>query len=168
MNLSNTANMVTATNTAKNNSLLAQVVQLARVVRFGAGSGTGSLVLESAAWFTAQKEGQHEVSTNAPCNAIPEPDLDLHWFLAASPVNYSRHKDMVIDDLYTKQSRATDPEERRRLLRAFEKRLYDEEVHFIHTFQWYRIVPHAAKVRGWTITPSHYLNQQLDTVWLSE
>jgi peptide/nickel transport system substrate-binding protein len=29
-------------------------------------------------------------------------------------------------------------------------------------------VPHSAKVRGWTITPSHYLNQQLDTVWLAE
>jgi hypothetical protein len=22
--------------------------------------------------------------------------------------------------------------------------------------------------RGWTITPSHYLNNQLDTVWLAE
>jgi hypothetical protein len=22
-------------------------------------------------------------------------------------------------------------------------------------------------VRGWTITPSHYLNSQLDTVWLA-
>src|SRR5712691_7141071 len=124
--------------------------------------------LESAAWFTAQKEGQHEVSTNAPCNSIPEPDLDLHWFLAASPANYSRHKDTVLDDLYARQPRATDPDEHKRLLRAFEKRLYDEEVHFIHTFQWHRIIPHLAKVRGWTITPSHFLNNQLDTVWLSE
>jgi hypothetical protein len=29
-------------------------------------------------------------------------------------------------------------------------------------------VPHSAKVKGWQITPSHYLNNQLDTVWLSE
>jgi hypothetical protein len=41
-------------------------------------------------------------------------------------------------------------------------------VHYTHTFQWHRIVPHLSKVRGWTITPSHYLNNQLDTVWLSE
>jgi len=34
--------------------------------------------------------------------------------------------------------------------------------------QWHRIIAHSAKVRGWTITPSHYLNNQLDTVWLSE
>jgi len=29
-------------------------------------------------------------------------------------------------------------------------------------------IPHLSKVRGWTVTPSHYLNNQLDTVWLSE
>jgi len=27
-------------------------------------------------------------------------------------------------------------------------------------------VPHSSQVRGWTITPSHYLNNQLDMVWL--
>ena len=26
----------------------------------------------------------------------------------------------------------------------------------------------GAKLRGWTITPSHFLNQQLDVVWLTE
>ena len=35
------------------------------------------------------------------------------------------------------------------------------------TLQWHRIIPHSAKVKGWQITPSHYLNNQLDTVWLS-
>jgi len=67
-----------------------------------------------------------------------------------------------------KQSRATDPEERRRYLRAFEKRLLEEEVHYIYTLQWHRIIALSAKVRGWTITPSHFLNQQLDGVWLAE
>ena len=44
----------------------------------------------------------------------------------------------------------------------------DEEAHYIYTFQWHRIVVHSARVRGWTITPSHFLNNQLDTVWLAE
>jgi peptide/nickel transport system substrate-binding protein len=125
-------------------------------------------VLESAGWLQAQKTGDFEVSTNAPCNSIVEPDMDLHWFLTTSPVNFSKHKDTVMDELYQKQSRATDPDERRRYLRAFEKRLYDEEVHYIMTFQWHRIIPHLSRVHGWTVTPSHYLNNQLDTVWLSE
>jgi peptide/nickel transport system substrate-binding protein len=74
----------------------------------------------------------------------------------------------VLDDLYVKQSQAVDPEERKRALRAFEKRLLDEEVHYFSTLQWHRIIPHNARVKGWTITPAHFLNDQLDTVWLSE
>jgi peptide/nickel transport system substrate-binding protein len=124
--------------------------------------------VETSSWFGALRNGDFEVAVTAPCNSIVEPDLDIHWFLTTSPVNYGKHKDTVMDDLYTRQSRTLDPEERRRLLRQYEKRLYDEEVHFIMGFQWHRIVPHLAKVRGWTITPSHFLDQQLDTVWLSE
>ena len=74
----------------------------------------------------------------------------------------------MLDELYQKQSRAIDPEERRRYVREFERRLVDEEAHYFPALQWHRIVPHSAKLRGWTITPSHYLNQQLDTVWLAE
>ena len=131
------------------------------------GVNAKQVVLESAAWLAVQKQGDFEVSTNAPCNSIVEPDMDLHWFLTTSPVNFSKHTDKVMDELYEKQSRATDPAERRKLLRAFEKRLYEDEVHYIMTFQWNRIVPHNARVRGWTIMPSHFLNQQLDTVWLA-
>jgi len=36
------------------------------------------------------------------------------------------------------------------------------------TLQWHRIIPYSSKVHGWQITPSHYLNNQLDTVWLSQ
>src|SRR2546429_690892 len=125
-------------------------------------------VLESAAWLQAQKNSEFEVSVTATCNSIVEPDMDLHWFLTTSPWNIGRHKDTMLDELYQKQSRAVDPEERKKYLRAFEKRLYDEEVDYILAFQWHRIIPHSSRVHGWTVTPSHYLNQQLDTVWLSE
>ena len=73
------------------------------------GLNVKQVVLETAAWLQAQKNGDFEVSTNAPCNSIVEPDMDLHWFLSTSPVNFSRHKDTVMDELYTRQSRAQDP-----------------------------------------------------------
>ena len=60
------------------------------------------------------------------------------------------------------------PEERKKWVRELEKRLLDEEVHYAYGLTWYRIVPHSAKLRGWTITPSHFLNQQLDQVWLAD
>jgi len=70
--------------------------------------------------------------------------------------------------MVSRYGRYSDREERRRHIREFEKRLLDEEVRYIFTFQWHWIVPHNARIRGWTITPSHFLNNQLDTVWLAE
>ena len=97
-------------------------------------------------------------------------DIDIEKFQSAgvSDRNFGRYKDPILDDLFVKQARALDPDERKKHLRAFEKRLLDEEVHYLMTLQWHRIIPHSAKVKGWTVTPSHYLNNTLDTVWLEQ
>jgi peptide/nickel transport system substrate-binding protein len=126
--------------------------------------------LELGTLYREIRGGNFEVAADFHCSYIVEPDLALFKFqsLDVSPVNYSRYTDRTLDDLYQKQSRATDRHERRRLIREFERRLLDEEAHYIYTFQWHRLVPHSARVRGWTITPSHFLNNQLDTVWLGE
>jgi len=112
--------------------------------------------------------GNFDVAADFHCSYIVEPDLALFKFqsMDVSAVNYSRYTDRALDELYQKRSRAADREERRRYIREFEKRLLDDEAHYIYTFQWHRIVPHNARVRGWTITPSHFLNNQLDTVWV--
>jgi len=127
-------------------------------------------VVEAAAYYGVLRGGDFEVAADFQCGFTVEPDLDIYKFQSASVshANYGRYEDKVLDDLYVKQARAVDAEERKKYLRAFEKRLLDEEVHYIYTLQWHRIIPHSAKMHGWTITPSHYLNQQLDTVWLSE
>ena len=127
-------------------------------------------VVEASAMVSVHRKGDFDVASDAQCNFVVEPDLDISKFqsVGVSDNNYGRYKDPVLDDLYIKQARAVDPEERKRHLRAFEKRLLDEEAHYIYTLQWHRIVPLNAKVRGWTITPSHFLNQQLDGVWLAE
>ena len=127
-------------------------------------------VIEPAAYFKVLRAGEHEVAMDFQCGYIVDPDLDLYKFTSTekNPANYGYYNDPVLDDLYQKQGRATDPEERKKYIRAFEKQLLDEEAHYLMTLQWHRIIPHNAKVQGWKITPSHYLNQQLDTVWLSE
>jgi len=96
--------------------------------------------------------------------------IDLYKFLSAdrTDASYGRYVDRQLDSLYDRQARARDPEERRKLIREFEKRLLDDQAHIIPTLFWYRVVPHNVRVRGWTITPSHFLNQQLDGVWLAE
>jgi peptide/nickel transport system substrate-binding protein len=127
-------------------------------------------VLDNAIWFSEVRAGRYEAGLDFRCGYIVEPDLDLYKFQSReiSDANYGRYTDKVLDDLYEKQSRAINPEERKRYIREFEKRLLDEEAHYLNTIQWHRIVPHNSKVKGWTIMPSHYLNDQLDTVWLAE
>ncbi len=126
-------------------------------------------IQESGLYFKDLRSGNFEVSTDFQCGYVADPDLDLYKYQSQrlSDSNYGRYNDPVLDDLYVLQSRTVDPEQRRRHIRAFEKRLLDEEAHYITTLQWHRIVPHNSRVRGWTITPSHYLNNQLDTVWLA-
>jgi peptide/nickel transport system substrate-binding protein len=127
-------------------------------------------VVEAAAYYQVLRSGDYEVAMDFQCGYIVDPDLDMYKFLSVdrSPSNYGRYIDRELDELYDKQSRATDPEERKHYIRQFETRLLDEEAHYLMTLQWHRIVPHNAQVKGWKITPSHYLNQQLDTVWLVE
>src|SRR5215813_10456551 len=127
-------------------------------------------VIEAAKYYAELRGGNFEVAMDFQCGYIVEPDLDLYKFQSKekSPANYSRYTDQVLDELYEKQGRAPDPEERKKYIREFERRLVDEEAHYLYTLQWHRIIPHSAKVKGWMITPSHYLNNQLDTVWLTE
>ncbi len=127
-------------------------------------------IQDSVRYFKDLRDGSFELSTDFQCGYVVDPDLDLYKFQSRgrSDSNYGRYTDPVLDDLYVLQSRTVDPEQRRRHIRAFERRLLDEEAHYIHTLQWNRIVPHSSQVRGWTITPSHYLNNQLDTVWLEK
>jgi peptide/nickel transport system substrate-binding protein len=127
-------------------------------------------VIEPRAYYTPIRKGDAEVFMDFQCGYIVEPDLDMYKFLSVdrNPANYSRYTDRVLDDLYDQQSRATNVEERKRLIRLFEKRVLDEEAHYLMTLQWHRIIPHSSKVKGWQVTPSHYLNNTLDVVWLSE
>jgi peptide/nickel transport system substrate-binding protein len=127
-------------------------------------------VIEAAAYFGVIRKGDFEVAMDFQCGYIVEPDLDMYKFLSVdrNPANYGRYKDPVLDELYDKQSRETNPEKRKVLVRQFEKRVLDEEAHYLMTLQWHRIIPHSSKVKGWTVTPSHYLNNTLDTVWLGE
>jgi peptide/nickel transport system substrate-binding protein len=127
-------------------------------------------VIEAAKYYAELRGGNFDAAMDFQCGYIVEPDLDIYKFQSKeiSPANYSRYTDKTLDDLYVKQSRAGDAEERKKHIRDFERRLVDDEVHYFYTLQWHRIIPHNAKVKGWTISPSHYLNQQLDAVWLAE
>ena len=53
-------------------------------------------------------------------------------------------------------------------MREFEKHVIDTQAHEILMPWWYRIIPLPIYVKGWKISPSHYMNQDLATVWLDK
>src|SRR5262250_239082 len=96
-------------------------------------------VVEAAAYYSVLRRADFDVAMDFQCGYIVEPDLDLYKFTSRdrNPSNYGFYNDKVLDDLYQKQSRALDAEERKRYVRLFEKHLLDEEVHYIMTLQWH-------------------------------
>src|SRR5262249_26965489 len=86
--------------------------------------------------------GRLDVAMDFQCSFVVEPDMDIDKFqsVGISDRNFGRYKDPVLDDLFVKQARALDPEERKRWLRVFETRLLDEEAHYFWTLQNHRIV----------------------------
>jgi peptide/nickel transport system substrate-binding protein len=125
---------------------------------------------EEGPYFNDFRQGNYDAGIDFSCDFMDEPDLQLFKFLSSekSPVNYARYNDNVLDDLYERQSRTTDLKERIKILRQFEKRVLDEKAYQFHVLWWQRIVPHSAKLKGWKITSSHYVNQDLRDVWLAE
>ena len=78
------------------------------------------------------------------------------------------HREIVLSATYRQSAKST-PEQlakQRELMRAFEKRVLDTEAHEIFLLWRYRIVPYRSYVKGGKISPSHYVNQDLATIWL--
>jgi peptide/nickel transport system substrate-binding protein len=127
-------------------------------------------VLETTAYFNDIRSGNFDVMVDFQADYMDEPDLHLAKFLSVdrNTANYAKFIDRTLDDLYDRQTRETDPEKRKQIVWDFERRVLDDQVYVVMTPWWQRIIPHSAKMKGWKILPSHYLNQDLANVWLTD
>ena len=96
------------------------------------------------------------------------PIADVTKFLGSAGNNYGNYDDPELEAIYDKLLRAGSVDEQKTLMRQYEKRALDEQAHMMVSLWWYKINPHRSYVQGWKIAPSHYLNQQLDNVWLDK
>jgi peptide/nickel transport system substrate-binding protein len=110
------------------------------------------------------KKKDFEVTIEFSCGSVVNPLSDVGKY--TSERNFGEYEDPVLDDLFERLQRATVPREQQALMRQFERRVLDDAAHSFVTLWWHRIALHHAYVKGWKISPSHYLNQALDNVWL--
>jgi ABC-type transport system substrate-binding protein len=98
---------------------------------------------------------------------MDDPDQFLERYTTRDSNNWGRFSDPRIDDLFTRQARALDSTERKKLIHEIEKIVLGH-VYYIPGIWWARSVVHWAKVKNYVAPPNHYSNQKLQDVWLSE
>ena len=127
-------------------------------------------VVPTGPWFEAMRSGSFDVVVDASCNSTVNPLLDVQKYLprAVFSANYGNYDDQQEIDLYQNMLHETDGVKQRALMRDFEKLVLDTQAHELVLTYWNRIVPLRSYVKGWKVSPSHYLNQDLAGVWLDQ
>jgi peptide/nickel transport system substrate-binding protein len=127
-------------------------------------------VLPTGPYEEALRHGDFAVAVDAECQNIVNPLLDGTKYLphSVSDANYGNYEDPSEIDIYERMLREPDFARQRDLMRQFERRVLDAEAHESFLLWRYRIVPYRSYVKGWKISPSHYVNQDLATIWLDK
>ena len=124
--------------------------------------------LETATWYAdGRDQGNFELMIYPAGAFIDDPDQLLYQYITGSSQNWGRFSNPAIDDLYSRQARALDPAERRKLVIELQKIILENAYHMPGLW-WSRNVVHWAKVKNWVAPPSHFTNQKLQDVWLAE
>jgi peptide/nickel transport system substrate-binding protein len=127
-------------------------------------------VVPTGPWFEAMRSGKFDTVLEANCHSVVNPAMDVQKMLPASvdSENYGGYEDPKEVKLYDAMLRETDPAKQHALMYDFAKYVMDDQAHEIWVLWWYRIVPYRSYVKGWKISPSHYINQDLATIWLDK
>ena len=124
---------------------------------------------DTAPYLATMNAGNHDVAIDFSNLFMDDSSLGLAKYLSVTraPENRSRSNDPELDSLYDQHMRERDPEKRKALIRAFEKRLF-EQAYQQPLLWWHRIVPSHKVVMGWKMSPSHNLGADLSEVWLNQ
>ena len=126
-------------------------------------------VVPTGPWFAAQRSGDFSVNVGANCHSVVNPVIDIQPYLPNSvyKAQYAYYEDPKEVELYDTVLHETDPAKQHADMMRFVKYEMDTEAHSAYLLWWYRRVPLRDYVNGWKISPSHYINQDLSTIWLS-
>lgn len=122
-------------------------------------------------WFRSFRETKnYEAAVTATCQSVVNPLLDVANNLSIDRANqnYRDYINRETDAIYDKAMSASTAEEAGEHLREFEKKILDDNSHYMIVLWWHRLIPHRSYVKGWKVSPSHYLGQTLVNVWLDK
>ena len=107
------------------------------------------------------------LESNGRSSADPIADVGRWLPHEVQRENYGYFSDPEMIDIYNRMLKETDTTKARELMRQFDTRI-NQQAHQLAVTYWYRVVPMRSYVKGWKISPSHYLNQDLANIWLDK
>jgi peptide/nickel transport system substrate-binding protein len=125
--------------------------------------------LETKLYLEGLRNGNFDVGIEFISDYLDDPTQQFIKFLStkATPLAYSGHTDTKIDELYEKQRRTLDPAARLKLVHELD--IYANTQAYSQLLLWSeRIVVMPKKIKGWYMTPTHYLSQDLVELWLDQ
>jgi peptide/nickel transport system substrate-binding protein len=123
---------------------------------------------ENQPYFAARSSGNFEIIIDAIQDYADEPSLQFLPFLsmARNPANVARVRDTRVDELYDLQAFELDRARRTGHVRALETHLLTE-AHTVPLYWARRILVLDSAIRGYGMTPSAFVGQDLGSVWLA-
>ena len=113
--------------------------------------------------------GNFDAAVDFAGDFFDDPTIQLTRYVSPdlSPVNFSHATDRFLDALFVGQALTTDPQARAKIVRGFEQQAVTQ-AYTVPLLWWSRIVATSSKLRGWSVTPSHFIGQDLTSVWLDQ
>jgi peptide/nickel transport system substrate-binding protein len=120
-------------------------------------------------YFENLVSGGFDVALWPATEPADDPTAQLYYFLthAKSTMSYARHGDDKLDALYKKQYRELDEAKRKQVVHEFDRHALAQS-YAVPVLWWNRIIVHHKKIKGWTMSPSHFQGTNLVDVWLDE
>lgn len=118
-------------------------------------------------WQKQVEAGSYDVAQDFSGDFYDDPTIQLTKYVSRdlSPVDLSGAEDRFLDALYIGQAVITDPRKRAEIVRDFERHALTQ-AYTVPLLWWNRIVVTSARLKGWSITPSHFIGQDLTDVWI--
>jgi peptide/nickel transport system substrate-binding protein len=125
--------------------------------------------LPTKAWQAALEAGDFAAALGFGADTVDDPTPQLSHYVSSdlSPLNHSGSTDRFLDALFIGQAVTGDPRQRLKIVREFERRAFTE-ANLVPLLWWNRIIVTNRRVKGWNITPSHFVGQDLGDVWLEK
>jgi peptide/nickel transport system substrate-binding protein len=120
-------------------------------------------------WQKAVDARDFDIALDFSGDFYDDPTFQLTKYVShdLSPVNFAGSTDRFLDALFVAQAMTTDPRQRAKMVRDFERHALTE-AYTVPLLWWNRIVATSSRLRGWSITPSHFLGQDLTEVWIAQ